>query len=248
MIVDSGSIVEYSWRGADVGGRRLRDHQYEARFSVSSRFEGAYDRHKIRVRGVDRANWFDVRTSGYEGRYGWAGRLGQMAAYLEYRSGHGMTNSGGTVRLSPRTATYTFGGTLGRPLSRRLELNAVSSLSKVDCGSGGAWSWRLGAGLDYHVWKDIVAQANALCYVDSGDVSGVRGGFSTGLHYEDQTGFVADIFGVFLPGGVPLAGDSMSDASAFALDPLFLNEPRVARLHDEGVGYYMLRVGYITRF
>jgi hypothetical protein len=248
MIVESGNVVEYSWRGADVNGRRLRDHQYEARFSVSSRFEGAYDRHKIRIRGVDRANWFDVRTSGYEGRYGWAGRFGQMAGYFEYRNGHGMTNWGGTVRLSPRVATYTVGGTLARPLSGRLELNTVSSLSKVDCGSGGAWSWRLGAGLDYCLWKDIVAQANALLYTDTGDVSGTEWAFSTGLHYEDQSGFVADIFGVFLPSGVPLAGEPMSDASAFSLDPLFLSEPRVAGLHSEGVGYYMFRLGYITRF
>jgi hypothetical protein len=244
----SGSDVDYVWRGASVGGHRLNDHQYDVRLSVSSRFEAGYDRHKIHVRGDDTANFFDSRTSGWWARYGWTSRLGPASIFYERRDSHAETMTDNNLRVSPEAATNTLGGAFSRVFSSRAQLHLLGAASQVRVGSGQGWTFRGGSGLDYKILKSVTAQGNANVFLNTGDVSNTKFGLTAGLHYEDKLGIMADVFGGYMPAGAPLAGDALSDAAAFRLDPAFLNQPHLVDLNDKPIGCYILRVGWVTRF
>ncbi len=244
----SGSDADYIWRGASVGGRRLNDHQYDVRFSISSRFEAGYDRNKIHVRGESADNFFDSRTSGWWARYGWTSGLGPISIFYERRDSHGETMTGDNLRISPEAGTNTLGACFSHLLGSRAQLHLLGAASQVHVGSGQGWTFRGGSGLDYKIINYLTAQGNANVFFDTGDVANTKFGLTAGLHYEDKLGIMADVFGGYMPSGAPLAGDALSDAAAFSLDPAFQGQPHVADLNAKAIGCYILRVGWVTRF
>ncbi len=242
----------YTFRHASFHGRELNTHQYGAALALGDATDLGFDWHDVEVLGRTKGSRFDSDAWGAELRYAprvWRWPSTEAAVQLNYRRVEGFARTGDTTIDPPDATLVAVSGMASHRLNDRQTLHSRvlyqhgSLGSELDSGTVG-----LGVGVDHRLGRDACLEGNLGFFTEFGDADGSEFALSGGLHYGGPTGLVFDLHGTYLPSGLPLAGDPLTDAAVFRVDPTIAAQSVVRNFKDDSIGFVTVQIAYRHAF